>query len=149
MKNIRGVFTHYFDKSGSKILTFSTKDEIITRDFTPNVDGYILISRQTVDKPSKIFQGGLGSARNLDGLEYGTSAITPKVPFIIPDTSTTQFGLDIAGIDVTQQTTVNNLSYMSPIKKWRKAVVSLIRLTYTLNKLEHTTLRLGILTKTI
>ena len=121
MKNIRGVFTHYFDKSGSKILTFSTKDEIITRDFTPNVDGYILISRQTVDKPSKIFQGGLGSARNIDGLEYGTSAITPKVPFIIPDTSTTQFGLDIAGIDATQQTTVNNLSYMSPIKKWEKS----------------------------
>lgn len=121
LKNIRGVFTHYFDKSGSKILTFSTKDELITRDFTPNVDGYILISRLTIDKPSKIFQGGLGSARNLDSLEYGASAITPNVPFVISDTTTTQFGLDIAGIDTTQQTTVNNLSYMSPIKKWEKS----------------------------
>ena len=121
LKNVRGVFTHYFDKSGSKILTFSTKDEIITRDFTPNVDGYILISRLTIDKPSKIFQGGLSDARNLDSLEYGTSAITSKVPFIIPDNSTTQFGLDITGIDTTQQTTINNLSYMSPIKKWEKS----------------------------
>ncbi len=121
LKNIRGVFTHYFDKSGSKILSFSSKDEVITRDFIPNVDGYILITRLITDKPSKIFQGGLGSARNLDNLEYGTSAIASKVPFIIPDNSTTQFGLDITGIDTTQQTTINNLSYMSPIKKWEKS----------------------------
>lgn len=121
LKNIRGVFTHYFDKSGTKILSFSSKDEIITRDFTPNVDGYILITRLITDKPSKIFQGGLGSARNLDNLEYGASAITPNVPFIIPETNTTQFGLNITGIDTTQQTTVNNLSYMSPIKKWEKS----------------------------
>ena len=121
LKNIRGVFTHYFDKSGTKILSFSSKDEIITRDFTPNVDGYILITRLITDKPSKIFQGGLGSARNLDNLEYGASAITPNVPFIIPENNTTQFGLNITGIDTTQQTTVNNLSYMSPIKKWEKS----------------------------
>ena len=121
LKNIRGVFTHYFDKSGTKILSFSSKDEIITRDFIPSVDGYILISRLTTDKPSKIFQGGLGGARNLDNLEYGASAINPNVPFIIPETNTTQFGLNITGIDTTQQTTVNNLSYMSPIKKWEKS----------------------------
>lgn len=121
LKNIRGVFTHYFDKSGAKILSFSSKDEIVTRDFTPNVDGYILITRLITDKPSKIFQGGLGSARNLDNLEYGASAITPNVPFIIPETNTTQFGSNITGIDTTQQTTVNNLSYMSPIKKWEKS----------------------------
>ena len=121
LKNIRGVFTHYFDKSGTKIFSFSSKDEIITRDFIPNVDGYILITRLITDKPSKIFQGGLGSARNLDNLEYGASAITPNVPFIIPETNTTQFGSNITGIDTTQQTTVNNLSYMSPIKKWEKS----------------------------
>jgi ORF910 len=121
LKNIRGVFTHYFDKSGTKIFSFSSKDEIITRDFIPNVDGYILITRLITDKPSKIFQGGLGSARNLDNLEYGASAITPNVPFIIPETNTTQFGSNITGIDATQQTTVNNLSYMSPIKKWEKS----------------------------
>ncbi len=121
LKNIRGVFTHYFDKSGTKILSFSSKDEIVTRDFTPSVDGYILITRLITDKPSKIFQGGLGSARNLDNLEYGASAITPNVPFIIPESNTTQFGLNITGIDTTQQTTVNNLSYMSPIKKWEKS----------------------------
>ena len=121
LKNIRGVFTHYFDKSGTKIFSFSSKDEIITRDFIPNVDGYILITRLITDKPSKIFQGGLGSARNLDNLEYGASAITPNVPFIIPETNTTQFGSNITGIDTTQQTTVNNLSYMSPIKKWGKS----------------------------
>lgn len=121
LKNIRGVFTHYFDKSGTKILSFSSKDEIVTRDFTPTVDGYILITRLITDKPSKIFQGGLGSARNLDNLEYGASAITPNVPFIIPESNTTQFGSNITGIDATQQTTVNNLSYMSPIKKWEKS----------------------------
>lgn len=121
LKNIRGVFTHYFDKSGTKIFSFSSKDEIITRDFIPTVDGYILITRLITDKPSKIFQGGLGSARNLDNLEYGASAITPNVPFIIPESNTTQFGSNITGIDATQQTTVNNLSYMSPIKKWEKS----------------------------
>ena len=38
----------------------------------------------------------------------------------MPDTSRIQFGADIIGIDSTQSTTINNLGYMSPIKKWEK-----------------------------
>ena len=44
-----------------------------------------------------------------------------KVPFIVPDVSKVQFGSSIIGIENTQKTTINNLSYMSPVKKWDKS----------------------------
>lgn len=121
LKNVRGVFTHFFDKSGNKIKTFATNDILVSQDFTPQVDGYILISRQLIDPPSKLFLGGLSGTDSLENLDYGSNAIVSKVPFITPDTSKVQFGSSIIGIENTQKTTINNLSYMSPVKKWDKS----------------------------
>ena len=96
LKNVRGVFTHFFDISGKKLKTFSTTDVLV-------------------------IQGGNAQAHYLENLDFGSSAIASKVPFVMPDTSRIQFGADITGIDSTQSTTINNLGYMSPIKKWEKS----------------------------
>lgn len=121
LKNVRGVFTHFYDKSKNKVKTFATSDILISQDFTPQVDGTLLFSRQLVDPPSKIFLGGLSGSDSLSDLKYGSSAIISKLPIITPDTSKVQFGSSIVGIENTQKTTINNLSYMSPIKKWDKS----------------------------
>lgn len=121
LKNVRGVFTHFYDKSKNKVKTFTTSDILISQDFTPQVDGTLLFSRQLVDPPSKIFLGGLSGSDSLSDLRYGSSAIISKLPIITPDTSKVQFGSSIVGIENTQKTTINNLSYMSPIKKWDKS----------------------------
>ena len=118
LKNIRGYFTHYFDISGQKLKTFATTDVLVTQDFTPDVDGYILITRRVSDEPTKVIQGGIALAHCLENLDYGSSAIASKVPFV--SLSSVQFGSDITGIDTTQVTTINNLGYMTPIKKWDK-----------------------------
>ena len=121
LRNIRGVFTHFFDISGKKLKTFSTTDVLVNQDFTPAENGYILISRLTSDKPTKVIQGGNAQAHYLENLDFGSSAIASKVPFITPDNSKVQFGSDITGIDTSQVTTINNLGYMSPTKKWDKS----------------------------
>lgn len=121
LKNVRGVFTHFYDKSKNKVKTFATSDILISQDFTPQVDGTLLFSRRLVDPPSKIFLGGLSGSDSLSDLRYGSSAIISKLPIITPDTSKVQFGSSIVGIENTQKTTINNLSYMSPIKKWDKS----------------------------
>ena len=54
LKNVRGVFTHFFDISGKKLKTFSTTDVLVNQDFTPTENGYILISRLTSDKPTTV-----------------------------------------------------------------------------------------------
>ena len=118
LKNIRGLLTHYFDVSGDKIKTFATEDVLVSQDFTPDVDGYILITRMISDEPTKVIQGGISLAHYLENLDYGSSAIASKVPFIT--LASVQFGSDITGIDTTQVTTIDNLGYMTPIKKWDK-----------------------------
>lgn len=121
LKDVRGIFTHFFDKSGKKIKTFASTDILVSQDFTPQVDGYILISRLLSENQSKVFMGGLSGTDSLNNLEYGSSAIVSKVPFITPDVSKVQFGSNIVGIENTQKTTINNLGYMSPTKKWDKS----------------------------
>ena len=118
LKNIRGFFTHYFDILGQKVKTFATEDVLVSQDFVPEVDGYILITRMISDEPTKVIQGGIALAHYLENLDYGSSAIASKVPFIT--LSPVQFGSDITGIDTTQVTTIDNLGYMTPIKKWDK-----------------------------
>lgn len=118
LKNIRGYFTHYFDILGQKIKTFAATDVLVSQDFVPDVDGYILITRRISDEPTKVIQGGIAKAHYLEDLDYGSSAIASKVPFVT--LSSVQFGSDITGIDTTQATTIDNLGYMSPIKKWDK-----------------------------
>lgn len=118
LKNIRGFFTHYFDILGQKVKTFATEDVLVSQDFVPEVDGYILITRMISDEPTKVIQGGIALDHYLENLDYGSSAIASKVPFIT--LSPVQFGSDITGIDTTQVTTIDNLGYMTPIKKWDK-----------------------------
>lgn len=120
LKNIRGYFTHYFDILGQKVKTFAATDVLVTQDFVPDVDGYILITRMISDEPTKVIQGGIAKSHYLENLDYGSSAIASKVPFIT--LSSVKFGSDIAGIDTTQVTTIDNLGYMSPIKKWDKGL---------------------------
>lgn len=118
LKNIRGFFTHYFDILGQKVKTFATEDVLVSQDFVPEVDGYILITRMISDEPTKVIQGGIALSHYLENLDYGSSAIASKVPFV--SLSSVKFGSDITGIDTTQVTTIDNLGYMTPIKKWDK-----------------------------
>ena len=120
LKNVRGYLTHYFDIFGNKIKTFATKDVLISQDFTPESNGYLLITRQLVDPQSKVIQGGLSKASLLNNLDYGTSTLESTVNFVSNNNNNTRFGLKIDGIDSTQKTTVNNLAYMSPVDTWQK-----------------------------
>ena len=118
LKNIRGFFTHYFDILGQKVKTFATEDVLVSQDFVPEVDGYILITRMISDEPTKVIQGGIALSHYLENLDCGSSAIASKVPFV--SLSSVKFVSDITGIDTTQVTTIDNLGYMTPIKKWDK-----------------------------
>lgn len=121
LKNIRAIFTHYFDNSGKKLKTFSNKDEIMDTDYTPEVDGYILVTRLLIDPQSKIIQGGLSKAHYLENMDFGSSAVVPNIPFANTDIPKEQFGSDISNIHTTTVSTINNLGYMTPIKKWNKS----------------------------
>ena len=118
LKNIRGFFTHYFDILGQKVKTFATEDVLVSQDFVPEVDGYILITRMISDEPTKVIQGGIALSHYLENLDCGSSAIASKVPFV--SLSSVKFVSDITGIDTTQVTTIDNLGYMTAIKKWDK-----------------------------
>lgn len=120
LKNVRGIFTHYFDISGNKIKTFATEDVLISQDYTPPENGYLLITRQLIDPQSKLIQGGLSKASLLNNLDYGTSALESTIKFLSNDNNSTRFGQKIDGIDSTQKTTVDNLAYMSPVDTWQK-----------------------------
>lgn len=121
LKNIRAIFTHYFDNSGKKLKTFSNKDEIMDTDYTPEVDGYILVTRLLIDPQSKIIQGGLSKAHYLENMDFGSSVVVPDIPFAVTDMVKEQFGSDISNIHTTKVSTINNLGYMTPIKKWNKS----------------------------
>ena len=120
LKNVRGYFTHYFDVSGNKMKTFATKDILISQDYTPTENGYLLITRRLTDPQSKVIKGGLSKASLLKNLDYGTFALESTVNFLSDDNNSTRFGQKIDGIDSTQKTTVENLAYMSPIDTWTK-----------------------------
>lgn len=85
LKNVRGLFTHYFDVSGNKIKTFATEDVFISQDFTPEVNGYLFITRRISDEPTKVIQGGLSKASLLKNLDYGTYALESTVNFVSDD----------------------------------------------------------------
>lgn len=120
LKDVRGVFTYFLSVDNRKLKQFSTKDELISGDYTPPENGYLLITRQLRDPQSKLIQGGLSKASLLKNLDYGTSALESTVNFLSNDNNSTRFGQKIDGIDSTQKTTVNNLAYMSPVDTWPK-----------------------------
>lgn len=120
LKDVRGVFTYFLSVDNRKLKQFSTKDTLVSEDYTPSENGFLLITRQLRDQPSKLIQGGLAKASLLKNLDYGASALESSVNFLSSDNNGTRFGQKIDGIDSTQKTTVDNLAYMSPVETWPK-----------------------------
>lgn len=120
LKDVRGVFTYFISVDNRKLKQFSTNDRVVSEDFTPSENGFLLITRQLVDQPSKLIQGGLAKAALLKNLDYGASVLESSVNFLSSDNNGTRFGQKIDGIDSTQKTTVDNLAYMSPVDTWPK-----------------------------
>ena len=120
LKDVRGVFTYFLSFDDRKLKQFSTKDILISQDYTPTENGYLLITRRLTDPQSKVIKGGLSKASLLKNLDYGTFALESTVNFLSDDNNSTRFGQKIDGIDSTQKTTVENLGYMSPIATWTK-----------------------------
>lgn len=120
LKNVRGFFTHYIDIFGNTIKTFCAEDELISEDYIPKENGYLLITRRITDPESKLIQGGLSKTPLLNNLDYGTYALESSVNFFSNAGNSTRFGLKIDGIDSSQKTIIENLAYMSPIGTWQK-----------------------------
>ncbi len=84
LKGVRGFFTYFFSIDDRKLKQFSSGDRLVDEDFTPTETGYLLISRQVADQPSKLIQGGLGAAAKLPNLNYGSSALESNTPIAFP-----------------------------------------------------------------
>ena len=88
LKNVRGFFTYFFNNNDQLVKKFATADNLITEDFTPEEHGYLLITRQLVDGPSKLILGGLSKAHLLPNLDYGAAAFESEISFIYPVSKT-------------------------------------------------------------
>ncbi|HHT7773529.1 TPA: hypothetical protein ACT2GI_000314 [Streptococcus suis] len=88
LKNVRGIFSYYFNNNDQLVKKFATSDILVSEDFTPSENGYLLITRRLVDGSSKLILGGLSKAHLLPNLEYGTSAFESEIPFISPVSKT-------------------------------------------------------------
>lgn len=84
LKDVRGFFTYYFSLDDRKLKQFSSSDNLISEDFTPTENGYLLITRRLADPASKLIQGGLGAASKLPNLNYGASALESNTPIAFP-----------------------------------------------------------------
>lgn len=84
LKDVRGFFTYYFSLDDRKLKQFSSSDNLISEDFTPSENGYLLITRRLADPASKLIQGGLGAASKLPNLNYGASALESNTPIAFP-----------------------------------------------------------------
>ena len=88
LKNVRGFFTYFFSNSDQLIKKFATTDVLIDEDFTPQENGYLLVTRRLEDSPSKVIQGGLEKIPLLPNLNYMTSVIETNMPMISPKAKT-------------------------------------------------------------
>lgn len=84
LKGVRGFFTYYFSIDDRKLKQFATRDDLISEDFTPSENGYLLITRRLADPASKLIQGGLGAVSKLPNLNYGSSALESNTPIAFP-----------------------------------------------------------------
>lgn len=84
LKDVRGIFTYFFSIDNRKLKQFATRDDLISEDFTPSENGYLLITRRLADPASKLIQGGLGAASKLPNLNYGSSALESNTPIAFP-----------------------------------------------------------------
>lgn len=84
LKDVRGIFTYYFSIDDRKLKQFATHDDLISEDFTPSENGYLLITRRLADPASKLIQGGLAAGSKLPNLNYGSSALESNTPIAFP-----------------------------------------------------------------
>ena len=84
LKDVRGIFTYYFSIDDRKLFEFATHDDLISEDFTPTENGYLLITRRLADPASKLIQGGLAAGSKLPNLNYGASALESNTPIAFP-----------------------------------------------------------------
>lgn len=84
LKDVRGIFTYYFSIDDRKLKQFATQDNLISEDFTPSENGYLLITRRLADPASKLIQGGLAAGSKLPNLNYGSSALESNTPIAFP-----------------------------------------------------------------
>lgn len=84
LKDVRGIFTYYFSIDDRKLKQFATQDNLISEDFTPSENGYLLITRRLADPASKLIQGGLAAGSKLPNLNYGASALESNTPIAFP-----------------------------------------------------------------
>lgn len=84
LKDVRGIFTYYFSIDDRKLKQFATHDDLISEDFTPTENGYLLITRRLADPASKLIQGGLAAGSKLPNLSYGASALESNTPIAFP-----------------------------------------------------------------
>lgn len=84
LKDVRGIFTYYFSIDDRKLKQFATHDDLISEDFTPSENGYLLITRRLADPASKLIQGGLAAGSKLPNLNYGSSVLESNTPIAFP-----------------------------------------------------------------
>lgn len=84
LKDVRGIFTYYFSIDDRKLKQFATHDDLISEDFTPSENGYLLITRRLADPASKLIQGGLAAGSKLPNLNYGSTALESNTPIAFP-----------------------------------------------------------------
>lgn len=88
LKNVRGFFSYYFNNNDQLVKKFATSDMLVTEDFNPSENGYLLITRRLSDESSKLILGGLSKANLLPNLDYGSSAFESEIPFVSAQTKT-------------------------------------------------------------
>ena len=84
LKDVRGIFTYYFSIDDRKLKQFATRDDLISEDFTPSENGYLLITRRLADPQSKLIQGGLAAGSKLPNLNYGSTVLESNTPIAFP-----------------------------------------------------------------
>lgn len=82
LKNVRGYFSYYFNNNDQLVKRFADSDILVSEDFTPSENGYLLITRRLVDDSSKLILGGLAKAHLLPNLDYGTAVFESDITFI-------------------------------------------------------------------
>lgn len=84
LKDVRGFFTYYFSIDNRKLKQFASGDNLISEDYTPTENGYLLITRRLADPASKLIQGGLAGASKLPNLNYGATTLESNTPIAFP-----------------------------------------------------------------
>ena len=84
LKDVRGIFTYYFSIDDRKLKQFATRDDLISEDFIPSENGYLLITRRLADPQSKLIQGGLAAGSKLPNLNYGSTVLESNTPIAFP-----------------------------------------------------------------